>query len=57
MKKKIKDLTPDESHELCIKTDCPDCPLSCGGAVCIRPFIKYKNEIDKMMEKEIEVEE
>ena len=59
MKKKIKDLTPNERYKLCRKTSCPDCPLHTSGAgdICIRAYIADKDEIDKMMERVIEVEE
>jgi len=59
MKKKIKDLKPIEIKKLCSETLCSNCPLHTSGAgsVCICPYIADKNEIDKMMEKEIEVEE
>ena len=59
MKKKLKDLTSRERQTICNKTSCLNCPLHTSGAsdICIRAYIADKNEIDKMMEKEIEVEE
>ena len=58
MKKKIKDLTSRERQMICNKTSCLNCPLQTSdNSVCIRAYIADKNEIDKMMEKEIEVEE
>lgn len=47
MKKKIKDLTIEESEKVCFKQDnCTNCPLLLSPCFCFKDLIDYKEIID-----------
>lgn len=61
MKKKIKDLTLLEKHNICIKNlSCENCPLYLNKLwlrVCLDDLSFMEKEIKKRLNQEIEVEE
>lgn len=57
-KKKIKDLTIEETEKICSKYDCRKCPLSLNQYKnCMKNVIYNLNNFKEYLEKEIEVED